>query len=335
MNIKSTIKILMPSFLLNWVRKIRYEKLCNSCYKYDATRFTQYSNSLNKWDNPEKLIGQIIAEYHVIEKGLAMSDMRLGFGQDMLSALITHCNLYASRFDKNNEQFIYALRVIAEYKHEHEKNNHKLDNTLLQAINYLLLKHEGVVPSEQITMTKEDYFKYTQSAFDNFSNSRHSLRHFSGNIEIGMIEKAVILAQNAPSSCNRQPSRVYIIQDKERIEQILKIQMGNRGFGHLADKLIILTVELGGYLSLNERNDVYVNGGIYAMNLLYALHYYQIGVCALNWSTMPELDLELRKICEIRSSETVTLIIACGGVPDKFKLVTSHRNNPSGILIII
>lgn len=335
MSIKSAIKILMPSFLLNWVKIIRYKKLCKTCYKYDAARFTQYSNALNKWDNPEKLIGQIIAEYHVIEKGLAMSDMRLGFGQEILNELISHCNLYALKFDKINKQFIYALRVIAEYKYEHEQGNYKLENALLQAINNLLSNHEGVVPSEQIAMTKEDYFKFTQSSFYDFSNSRHSLRNFSGKIEIANIEKAVILAQNTPTSCNRQPQRVYIVQDKNHIDQILKIQTGNRGFGYLADKLIIITAELGGYLSLNERNDVYVNGGIYAMNLLYALHYYHIGACALNWCAMPEQDLELRNICKIQPSETVILIIACGGVPDKFKLVTSHRNNTSDNLKII
>jgi hypothetical protein len=335
MNIKSIIKIIMPSLLLNWVKTIQYKKACNACYNYDATRFTQYSNSLNKWDTSEKLIGQIIAEYHVIEKGLAMFDMRLGFGKEILNDLIRHCEQYALRFDKKNEQFLYALRVIAEYKFEHEINDYTIENDLLQAINNLFSNYKGVIPSKQIAMTKEDYFRYSESAFDYFSNSRRSLRNFSGKIEIARIEKAIRLAQNTPTSCNRQQQRLYIIQNKKRIEQVLKIQTGNRGFGHLADKLIILTAELGGFIGLNERNDLYVNGGIYAMNLLYALHYYQIGSCALNWCSMPEQDLELRKICEILPSETVILIIACGGVPDKFKLVRSHRNNYSAILKII
>lgn len=335
MNIKSTIKTIMPSFLLNRIRLIKYKKLCKSCYEYDAIRFTKYSNAYTKWDNPEKLIGLIIAEYHVIEKGLAMPNMRLGFGQAVMNELIMHCVLYASKFDSEKEQYIYALRVIKEYKLEHEKNNYKLEDSLFKSIDNLLSKNVMLFPSEQIVMTKKNYFKSNQSSFEDFSNSRKSLRNFSGIVDLAIIKKAVSLAQNAPSACNRQPSRVYVVQEKDRIEKALKVQTGNRGFGHLANKLIILTAETGGYLGLNERNDVFVNGGIYAMNLLYALHYYQIGACPLNWCAMPEQDLELRKICNILPSEAVIMLIACGGVPEEFKLVTSHRNDSSNILKVI
>jgi len=319
----------------NWIRILRYKKMCKTCYSYDASRFTHYSNSLKKWDNTEKLIGQIIAEYHVIEKGLAMPGMYLGFGQKTLKELILHCHLYADRFENENEQFLYALRVIAEYKYEHVKNDYVLEEDLFQSINDILSRFGEPIPSKQIEIGREDYFKFVQSSFKDFSNSRHSMRNFSGTIELDLIRKAISLAQNSPSACNRQPARVYVLQDKERIKQVLAIQTGNRGFGHLADKLIVLTAELGGYLSLRERNDVYINGGIYAMNLLYALHYYQIGACPLNWCSIPEQDLKLRRTYNILPSETVILIIACGGVPDNFKIVTSPRNDFSNILKIV
>jgi len=214
----------------------------------------------------------------------------------------------------------------------HEKNNHILEESLSTLINEVLLKFKNIIPTEQIVMTKENYFKSINSSFADFSNSRRSLRNFSGIIKTSLIEKAVKLAQNAPSSCNRQPSRVYVIQDKNLIKQALDLQSGNRGFGHLADKLIILTAEFGGCLNLRERNDTYVNGGIYAMNLLYALHYHQIGACTLGWYSQPSQDMELRKICDIAPSETVVLLIACGGVPDKFQLTVSYRNKYSNIL---
>lgn len=335
MSLKSAIKSVTPNILLNWWRKYQEKKNINYYYNYDISRYITHSNSFNRWDNPEKLIGQIVAEYHVIEKGLTMPDMRLGFGQLVLNDLISHCDLYALLFDINNEQFVYAIRVISEYKLEHEKNRYQLTNELVLSINNILSKYVEVPPSEQICMNKDDYFKYNQSSFEKFSNSRHSLRNFCGSVDTETIIKAVSLAQNAPSGCNRQPSRVYLVQEKLRIKQVLNVQTGNRGFGHLADKLIVLTTELGGFLALKERNDAYVNGGIYAMNLLYALHYHQIGACPLNWCADPVQDLELRKICDIPPSESVILIIACGSIPDNFKLATSHRNKVSKILRVI
>jgi len=335
MSIKSIIKIFLPKLFLNWFRARKYKQICNACYNYDAERFNLYSNAYNKWNNPEKLIGQIIAEYHALEKGLTMPEMRLGFGQGLLCDLIGHCNLYATRFDRNNEQLLYAISIIGEYKEEHDKNNFKIEEKLLQSLISLLSEYKTIVPSKQLILTKAEYFKNTYSSFKDFSNSRHSLRNFSGEIDVELIERAITLAQNSPSACNRQPSRVYILQDKKIIEQVLEIQTGNRGFGHFADKLLVLTAELGLFFSLNERNDVYVNGGIYAMNLLYALHYYQIGACSLNWCSMPEQDLQLRKRCNIRPSETIIMIIACGGVPDEFKLALSPKNHYSNIIKII
>jgi nitroreductase len=335
MNIKSIVKKWLPSFIVNKIRSLRYERSCKSCYEYDAKRFTAYSNSFTQWDNTEKLIGQIVAEYHVVEKGLAMPNMRMGFGKQIIIDLIDHCNLFSARFDINNEQLIYAVSVIKEYKLVHEKNNFLLDAAILNAIDILISKYTGLVPSEQLTTTRNDYFKFNQASFKDFSNSRKSLRDFSGSVDLESIKKAVSLAQNAPSACNRQPSRVYVVQDKEVMLKALGVQSGNRGFGFLADKLIVLTAESGGYLGLNERNDAFVNGGIYAMNLLYALHYYQIGACSLNWCSMPEQDIELRKICNILPSESIIMLIACGGVPEKFKLVTSHRNHYSNMLTVI
>ncbi|WP_125722336.1 nitroreductase family protein [Flavobacterium ustbae] len=335
MNVKELVKRLMPEVVLNKVKILKFTKISNRFYKYDSDRFLKHSNVLTKWNNPEKLLGQIIVEYHAIEKGLAMTNMRLGFGKNVLIDLVNHCILFKNLFGTDREQFKYALRVIAEYKSVHRNEKFDLEDDLIDLIDKLLLKEEDLEPSEQISMTKESYLEHTYSSFEKFSSNRKSLRMFEGSVKIEDIEKAVSLAQNAPSACNRQPSRVYVLQEKELIKKALEVQNGNRGFGHLSDKVIVLTAELGGYLSMNERNDVYVNGGIYAMNLLYALHYYQIGACPLNWCASPEQDLKLREIFEIKESETVILMIACGGIPDNFKLVTSHKDKYKNIIKVI
>ena len=335
MKLNQLIKKLIPYFIINIINIYRIRKVSYLCYKYDINKFISYSNILYRWNNIDKLLGQIIAEYHVIEKGLTMQDMRLGFGKNILMDLINHCELYSTRYEAINEQFLYAIRVIKEYEYVHKINNYLLEKDVKDKITKILLQYDNVIKSDQINISKVEYFKYTESSFDDFSNSRHSVRSFSGIVDIEKIKLAIKLAQNSPSACNRQPNRVYILQNKNIINSVLATQSGNRGFGHQADKIIILTVELGVFLSLSERNDAYVNGGIYAMNLLYALHFYKIGACALNWCAMPEKDKELRKIIEIPESEIVILLIACGEVPDEFKLAASFRNDYTKILKVI
>lgn len=335
-SINRLIKSILSASHINFLRKIIFFKTAFDYYKYDAKRFIIHSNAINSLNNQEKLLGVIIAEYHVIEKGLTMPEFRPGFGLEKLRSLINHCTLFSSRqcCDEISSQFSHALKVITEYKKVHELLRYTLDKELLLSIDLLLSKFSNTFSSSQLFMKKDEYFKYKESSFLQFSQSRHSVRNFEGSIDISRYKKAICLAQDAPSACNRQPSRVYLIQSKDIISKVLSLQSGNRGFGYLADKLIILSAEIGGYLHVYERNTAYIDGGIYAMNLLYALHFYEIGACALNWSSTIENDIKLRKICKINESETIILLIACGNVPDQFKLALSHRNPYAEILNI-
>jgi hypothetical protein len=335
MNVKSIAKRSLPSFIVNEVKKRVYLSKSKKCYRYDSQRFFEYSNAHAKFENKDKLIGIIIAEYHVIEKGITMPKMKLGFGSVILCSLIDHCSQYYKLYDHKNEQLLHAISVISEYKEIHINKNFILNISILTRIDDLLSLFSKFNDETQIEITSNEYFKDIDSSFNKFSLSRHSLRDFSGNVDITSIKNAIALAQSAPSACNRQPSRVYIVQNTEVIKEVLELQHGNRGFGYLADKLIILTAELSGYLSLGERNDVYVNGGIYAMNLLYGLHHNRIGACTLNWCSLPSEDLRLRNLCNIKDSETVILMVACGSVPDKFKMANSFRSSHLNIITII
>jgi nitroreductase len=304
-------------------------------YSYDSNRYLKHSNSLRIKDTEEKLIGQIITKYHVIEKGLTMPKMKYGFGKEMILSLIDDCFIYKRKHNDDNPQWKHAIEVISEYNQVHKNNKQSLDDTVQEKIELLLSSVPNCNSSKQILCNKDDYFKHVNSSFDLFSASRHSVRNFNGEVPLKTIEKAVALAQNTPSSCNRQPTKVYILNDKVKIDQVLKLQNGNRGFGHLTDKLLIITAENSIYGGIRERNLPYIDAGIYTMNLLYALHFYKIGACTLNWCDTPEIDKQIRAIIDFSPSETIVLLIACGSIPENFKLTTSVRNGTEHVVSII
>lgn len=122
--------------------------------------------------------------------------------------------------------------------------------------------------------------------------------------------------------------------DKEKISEILTLQGGNRGFGHLADKLIVLTQEQGISHGVYERHQIYVDGGMFAMNLLYALHYKKIVACSLNCNFSMMKERKMRKICNVDSSEMFVMMISCGIAPDNFKIASSKRIPLSNLLTI-
>jgi nitroreductase len=327
---KSIIKRYLPTSIFELLRSIRACQNCLVSFIHDYTRYMKYSASKGLTD-PVKLEGQIIMYYHMIEKGLTMPNIRLGFGRPKILNLINYCREYAAKYDKDNNQLLHAVGVILEYRDFHYKMDFELDSDLLQAIDRIQYIFPGIQKTSQKSINRDDYYKYVNSDFQLFSNSRHSVRDFSPkeSVPLKTVLKALELARNTPSACNRQTWRSYVITDKNKIEAILNSQGGSRGFGHLTDKLIVITAELGVFSGARERNQAFVDGGIYLMNLLYALHYYKVATCTLNCSVDSKMDAQFRKLCETKPSEVYISMIACGVASESFKYAVSKRSDLS------
>lgn len=324
---KKLLKKFLPQFILSSLRKSLQKRLLFELFKLDTMRYlkaTRNSSCLTKIES------NISKNTHVIEKGLTMPSMRYGFGQDRINALIENIKLYNSyHYDVNRFQISHATSVLLEYIATHDKANYQLDAELKKEIISVSHLTNTTTPSQQLSQQKEDYFEHINDSFDLFSSSRHSVRDYAEGeqVDIKVIDKAIKLANNAPSSCNRQPSRTYIVQNKSLIKQILDLQNGNRGFGHLCDKLIVLTADCTVYGSPQERNSPYIDGGMYGMNLLYALHFYKIATCTLNCYFDKKTDTKLRQLLNIPEHECFIFILPIGKAPDHFKTAISRRND--------
>lgn len=305
-------------------------------YIYDINRYFNFSKTTNFYRTELTLASQITTRYHVVEKGLTMPDMRLGFGKENILDLIKDLKIYEKKkFSKSNIHFLHALSVLSEYLNVHRLNNFELDKRIVEEIERFE-KNYDITPSEQLEMTVSEYFTHQNDSFKNFAETRKSIRNFTNKrVEIEKVEEAIKIAQTSPSACNRQPSRVHIVSDKEKINQILKIQGGNRGFGHLGDKLLVVTGELSVFAGAGERNEVYTNVGLFSMSLLYGLHYKGIGSCVLNWSKNSTTDKELRKIIDIPKAETVVMILLIGYPVENLKIANSPRFDLEDIISII
>ena len=318
-------------FWRQWVFPVFQWWRIHRCFAYDRRRFLRYS--MHRCPSKQSALASIIATYHVVEKGLTMPEPRLGFGRDVVLRLISELNQFAEKYGTDEMQFQHALGVIAEYHQWHQSEKSELSNDVELQIGQLLRKF-SFPASQQIDMTRDAYFSKANAPFPEFSASRHSVRHFEGSVSLEQIKQAVSLANNAPSACNRQPCRVHVVKDKELIAKCLALQNGNRGFGHLADKLLVLTTDLRCAWE-TEQKDIFFNAGLYAMNLCYALHFYKVAHCMLNWSRLPKFDEELHSLLKIPIEETPAVLIACGKAPKMFRIANSAKKDSKDSLRIV
>lgn len=318
----------VKNFFLNYIAPLMRSIRIACLYHYDWQRFVKYCGHK---ESREALLSDIIMTYHVLEKGLTMPEMRLGFGKENLLGLIEKLNKYADLYGSNDEQFRYGVSVIAEYKKTHEGLGFLLDSNVITSMNKLLERF-NVSPSQQIETTREKFYASLSAPFPEFSASRHSVRNFSGSISIEQIKNAVAIASNAPSACNRQPCKIHLVSEKLLIEKCLAFQNGNRGFGNLTDKLLIITADIRASFE-SEPLDVRTNAGIFIMNVCYALHANKVAHCLLNWFVSPSKDKSLRSLLNLHPAETIVVFIACGDVPEEFKLAGSPKKSVDEILV--
>ena len=312
------------------------KRLVKRLFDNDYARYITYS-CMFRPQTREGLLAEVIMAYHVVEKGLTMPNRRLAFGKDVVRRLMSLVDKFICRFSADEPQVRHAIGVVKSYLTLHREAGFDFgeDVEFWKTIDVFLSSFADIEPSVQPHMTREEFYRNKEKSFPAFAASRHTLRHYSEHpLPIERIRQAVELAMTTPSACNRQYWKAYCVSNRELGQRILNLQKGNRGFGHLADKVIIVTVNLEA-IGPNERNDAFTNGGMYLMNLCYALFYHEVAHCVLNWSRSPDEDAELRKLVEIPNSESVIAVLSCGETPDEFDVAASPRRDVSDVFMEI
>lgn len=299
--------------------------IMNRVLKYNKRKFYKYAGAFQA--SKIRDTAYLTWLYHVIEKGLAMPQMKIGFGQEKIRELCEKLETYAREYGKDNVTYASGIGTLYQYKMTHQDIGFSLPTDIANAIDRLTQKEDADSTKMNGGYTRESFYKDEHAEYPVFASSRHSVRNFdtTKDVAVGELIDAIKIAQTAPSACNRQPARVHIVTDHEMIEKCLSMQNGNRGFGNLANKLLIITGDLQTILGAQEFFDLNTNVGIFIMNLSLALHYHEIAHCILNWYAMPKEDARLHKIVGIPEEENVVAFIVCGKVPSEFKIAISPR----------
>ncbi|WP_321372786.1 nitroreductase family protein [uncultured Draconibacterium sp.] len=319
--IKEKIRHILPPKILYYYYLRSARKACMPDLKR-RVHDKVYNNS-----KEEKVKRNLTLEYHIIEKGLTMPEPRPGFGKAIVLSLGNTIFKYDSLGLSWQElEFKQSVSVLKEYKAFHQAINFTLDEDVKKVLDKVESKFKSITGVHQIHISREEYFNAINKPFDKFCRSRYSVRNYiSEVIPEDVLLQCIDLAQKSPSFCNRQPSRVHIVKSPEKKEQVLAIQNGNRGFGHLAETLLVISSIISTTKDIHERNENHLNGGMFAMTLLNALHLHKIGACSLNWSVSEDREQKMRKIIDLADNEIPLMIISCGYLPDSIAIASSPR----------
>ncbi|MCM0592907.2 MAG: nitroreductase family protein [Gloeotrichia echinulata DEX184] len=266
-----------------------------------------------------------------------MKEPRVGFGREVIQRLLSNLPQYQEKYgcDETVQITLNSLLAYYYFNLDHGLKDEQLYESLLKLKAAIPAYSNTIDEGGILKVTKQSILEAAQIDLRTFCQSRYSIRNFAPDeVNISLIEEAVAIAQKTPSVCNRQSSKVYVFSSDEDKRKVLSYQSGNRGFGYQASKVLIVVSDLENFTLIGERNQCWIDGGMYAMSLVYALHSLGLGTCCLNWSVEKSLDKALKKATGIKDSESVIMMIAVGHLPEEFKVAQSPRKPVKEVLVV-
>lgn len=302
-------------------------RLLRECRTYYRL-IRKYNASVHPSKDIQKMQYRLLRENHVIEKGMSMRNPRDGFGQKKIIKLLDGLDLYFHLYSSEDLKFLeYPLSTIMAYIESMQSNNVAIPiieekfNTLLKKTGLDNVKvHAGVKE-----VSKEEILKSCNNDFKSLLNSRHSIRYFSKEQpDKSLIEEALNISKKTPSACNRQAWATYVFFE-EKSYDLIKWQGGARGFEEEIHCSILITANLKAFLEY-EIHQAYVDGGLYAMNLINSLHFLGLGTIPLSCGFGTK-KLQGLKAFRIPEYEVPIAIIGTGKLLDNFNVAISSRKS--------
>jgi nitroreductase len=330
-SLRLMLKKIIPKSLRQWIwDHIRAPMNLAKHQIRDALRFYRYNLRSN---GANQISRQAMMYSHMLEKGLSMRDCRPFFGKDVVEGLSNYLRKLENGTPTNSHATTIARSVLLAYEDRHSEiessDDEKKFLNQLRSINEEL-SHKGKSDTNQggiILLKSEDLIAAASQGVAQALRARHSVRMYEqADIPNETINNCLEVAGLSPSACNLQPTRIYVVQDKPKIQELLTVQGGARGFYTEVPLLFILTYEISFQIGPRSRMQGYTDTGLFAQSLMLALLEEGIGSCPLNWAQEIETDRKLRKVAGIAESENIVMLISAGYLPEDLKTARSSRS---------
>lgn len=287
-------------------------------YIYDLVRYLHYSGYRGYVSDDGKRDYKAVKIYHRLEKSLSFRERRSGAAWQAAEELI---DLLSGKPEKNRIGFHegVAINVLNEYAKISDGVNFPRNFNFCEIFSG---KDIGGI----LTRTSNELTQGVLSEPEKFFYSRHSIRDYADKrVSLDLIKRAVYLALKTPSVCNRQAWYVYYTDVRVKIDACLSLQNGNSGFGHEIPSLMIIAADLKAFDAAGERNQAWIDGGMFSMSIVYALHSLGLSSCCLNWSKTPRDDRRIRGILPVKEHHNIIMMISIGYPRDEIKVCASAR----------
>ncbi|MBX0301728.1 nitroreductase family protein [Cryobacterium sp. 1639] len=251
---------------------------------------------------------------HMLEKGLTMQPRRATFALDYIGPtvelfrkLLAHKPAPISTGVENWArdvlvQYFDATRasgnsVIAQARDEFDRFTWETDT-------------EGTsvphAPSTQVPPVGID-------ALTTLAERRKSVRWFlPDDVPRDVIDRAMLVARESPSACNRQPFTFRVFDDPAMVKAVAAIPMGTAGYAQNLKGIVVIVGELSAFIDERDRHLIYTDGCLAAMSFILGLEAQGVASVCINWPDIVERDRRMASLLNLESHQRVVMLVGYG-----------------------
>lgn len=164
-------------------------------------------------------------------------------------------------------------------------------------------------------------------------SQRRSVRWYqSKKVPMELIKKALEVATQAPSACNRQPFSFYVFNDPKEAQKIGKIPMGTVGFSHNFQCTVVVVGDLAAYPHERDRHVIYIDASLASMQFMLALETLGLSSCVINWPDVDQCEATMLNTLNLNSEQRPIMLISIGYADQQGQIPFSQKKSPDHLI---
>lgn len=248
---------------------------------------------------------------HMIEKGLTMKPRRDTFA-------VAYIDMVLERFERTLANGVLTDVMVAwirDVLNAYFEATEKSTNAVIvrARTRYRALRPEIDHPYVGPAPVGEVRESIDIDALRSLAEGRRSVRWYAGrSVDRAIVDRAISVAIEAPTACNRVPYRFRIFDVPEDARRVADIAGGTNGYVHNLQSIAVLVGDLSAYVAERDRHLVYIDGSLAAMSFLLSLEAQGVSSLCINWPDVARPEKELAKLIGLKPYERVVMLIAFG-----------------------
>jgi nitroreductase len=277
----------------------------------------------------------LVRNTHRLEKGLIMRPRREVFALDYIEETVRAYEAAMRSHSANNGGFDRGLVWVHDVLEEYfaVTGSHPKIDPLRERFAGLPKPHR--TSPERWIPYRRDLSMPPPVRFDELEalcQRRRSVRWFLPEpVPRELIDKAMRVAAQSPSACNRQPFVFHIFDDRELVQQVASIPYGVIGYEHQIPVIVVVVGQLRNFFDARDRHLIYIDGALAAMSFILALESLGLSSCCINWPDLPDREKKMAELLSLEPDERPVMLIALGW-PDPEGLVPRSVKKPLSLL---